>query len=72
MTPEKRQEILAHSRAIAKILYENTATKELSSLGRIEAAVRDGMQEHVMPEVGVFLLKILQEKAEDIKDISKV
>lgn len=72
MTPEKRQEILAHSRAIAKILYENTATEELSSLGKIEAAVRDGMQEHVMPEVGFFLLKILQEKAKDIKDISKV
>jgi hypothetical protein len=29
MTPAERQEILAHSRAIAKILYKNTDVKEL-------------------------------------------
>ncbi len=72
MTPEEQKEILAHSRAIAKILYKNTKTEELTSLGKIEAAVRDGMQEHVMPEVGIFLSKMSQKKQEeDIKDIFK-
>jgi len=39
MTPEEQKEILAHSRAIAKILYKNTKAEELTSLGKIEAAV---------------------------------
>ena len=53
MTPEEHKEVVAHSRAIAKILYKNTKTEELTSLGKIEAAVRDGLQEHVMPEIGI-------------------
>jgi uncharacterized protein Yka (UPF0111/DUF47 family) len=72
MTPAERQDILAYSTAIAKILYKNTDVKELTSLGKIEEAVRDGMQEHIMPEVGVFLLKMSQEKVEDTKGVSKV
>jgi hypothetical protein len=56
-----------HALAIAKILYKNTEIKELNSLGSIERAVRDGMQEHVMPEIGIFLSKISQEKAKDMK-----
>lgn len=71
MTPEEQKEVLAHSRAIAKILYKNTKTEELTSLGRIEAAVRDGLQEHVMPEIGIFLSKMSQMKQEDTKDTSK-
>ncbi len=71
MTPSERKEIIAHSQAIAKILYKNTATEKLSSLGKIEEAVRSGMQEYVMPEVGFFLLKVSQEKVVDTKDISK-
>jgi hypothetical protein len=53
MTPEEQQEVVAHSQAIAKILYRNTKAEELTSLGKIAAAVRDGLQEHVMPEVGI-------------------
>ena len=71
MTPEEQKEVVAHSRAIAKILYKNTKTENLTSLGKIEVAVRDGLQEHVMPEVGVFLLKMSQKKQEDMKDIFK-
>ena len=48
MTPEEQKEVVAHSRAIAKILYKNTKTENLTSLGKIEVAVRDGLQEHVM------------------------
>ncbi len=68
MSPEEQQELKASARAIAKILYKNTDTKELNSLGSIEKVVRDGMQEHVMPELGVFLSKMSQEKAQDMKE----
>jgi hypothetical protein len=54
MSPEERQEIAAHTQAIAKILYKNTAPEQLTSLGKIEEVVRDKMQEYVMPEVGIF------------------
>jgi predicted transcriptional regulator with HTH domain len=72
MTPEEQNEIAAHSQAIAKILYRNTAKEELTSLGKIEVAVRDGLKEYVMPEVGIFLSEMSQKRQEDIKDTSKV
>lgn len=71
MTTEEQKEVVAHSRAIAKILYKNTKTENLTSLGKIEVAVRDGIQEYVMPEIGVFLLKMSQMKQEDMKDAFK-
>ena len=71
MTPEEQQAIEAHSQAIAEILYGNTAVEQLTSLGKIEEAVRDAMQEYVMPGVGVFLSKVSPEKVVDTKDKSK-
>lgn len=70
MTPEEQKEVLEHSRAIAKILYKNTKTEELTSLGKIETAVRDGLQKYVMPEIGGFLSEMSQQKQEDMKDTS--
>lgn len=55
MTPEQEQALQEHVLAIAKILYEDTPPEQLKTLGGIEQAVRDQMQKHVMPEVGVFL-----------------
>jgi hypothetical protein len=72
MSPEERQEIAAHTQAIAKILYKNTAPEQLTSLGKIEEVVRDRMQEYVMPEVGIFLSKMSPEKVVDTKDKLKV
>jgi hypothetical protein len=72
MSPEEREEIAVHTQAIAKILSKNTAPEQLTSLGKIEAAVRDRMPEYVMPEVGIFLSKMSQEKRVDPKDILKV
>ncbi len=72
MSPEERQEIAAHTEAIAKILYKNTAPQQLTSLGKIEEVVRDRMQEYIMPAVGIFLSKISQEKVVDTKDTLKV
>jgi hypothetical protein len=71
MSPEEQKEIERHTKAIAKILYKNTPKEELTSLGKIEEAVRERMQKYVMPEVGVFLSKISQSKREGTKDKSK-
>lgn len=68
MTEEENQLLLEHTRAIAKILYKNAPVEELTSLGKIEEVVRSQMQEHVMPEVGVFLSKMSQEKAQDASE----
>lgn len=54
MTPEQKQALQEHVKAIAKILYEDTSPERLTSLAGIEQAVRNQMQKHVMPEVGVF------------------
>jgi hypothetical protein len=72
LTPEEQKEIQEHSRAIAKILYKHTEPERLSNLGQIEAVVREGLQEQVMPEIGIFLLKMSQPKKEGIKEKSKV
>lgn len=68
MTEEENQLVNEHARAIAKILYKNAAIEELTSLGKIEEVVRAQMQEHVMPFVGVFLSKMLQEKTQDTNE----
>jgi hypothetical protein len=53
MSPEEQKEMEQHTKAIAKILYKNTPKEELTSLGKIEEAVRSRIQEYVMPAVGV-------------------
>ena len=68
MTPEQKQALQEHIRAIAKILYEDTSPERVTSLAGIEEAVRSQMQKHVMPEVGFFLSKKLQTQAQDISD----
>lgn len=61
MTPEEEQALQEHIQAIAKILYKNAPPEQLKTLGGIEQAVREQMQKHVMPEVGVFLSQRRQE-----------
>ncbi len=62
MTPEQDQALQEHVQAIARIVYQNTPLEQLKTLGGIEQAVREQMQKHVMPEVGVFLSQRLQEQ----------
>lgn len=62
MTPEQEQALQEHIQGIAKILYENTPAAQLKTLGGIEQAVRQQMQNHVLPEVGVFLSKRQRER----------
>lgn len=54
MTPEQEKALQEHIQAIAKMLYEDTPSEELTTLAGIEQAVRKQMQRHVMPQVGVF------------------
>ena len=57
MTPEKQKELEKHIEAIAKILYEETEPKDLTSLAKIEEVVRASALEHITPEIGFFFIK---------------
>jgi hypothetical protein len=71
MTPEQEQALQVHIKAIARILYDDTPAEELTSLSGIEQAVRRQMQQHVMPEVGIFLSRQRPTPPEAIADKSK-
>lgn len=68
MTEEENQLLIEYAHGIAKILYKNAPSEELTSLGKIEEVVRSQMQEHIMPNVGVFLSKMSQEKTQDTNE----
>lgn len=72
MTPEQQEALQEHIQAIAKILYDDTQSEQLTSLAGIEQAVRSQMQKHVMPEVGVFLSQRRQAQAPGTNGESKV
>ncbi len=55
MDADKLQQIQAHARAIAALLYDETAPEQLTTLEGIEAAIRGHILEHVSPEIGLFL-----------------
>ncbi len=55
MDTDKVQQIQAHARAIAALLYEETSPEQLTTLEGIEQAVRGHILEHVSPEMGRFL-----------------
>ena len=71
MTPSQQQALHEHIQAIAKILYEDTPSERLTTLAGIEQAVRDQMQKHVMPEVGIFLSQQLRTRSEGGSALSK-
>jgi hypothetical protein len=72
MDAEKLQQIQAHARAIAALLYEETAPEQLTTLEGIESAVRTHLLEHVSPAVGQFLSPLPVAPAVDADDNSKV
>jgi hypothetical protein len=72
MDAEKLQQIQAHARAIATLLYEETAPEQLTTLEGIESTVRGHLLEHVSPEVGQFLSQLPVAPAVDANDNSKV
>lgn len=58
MTPEQKRQLKAHTDAIAAILLADAKAQHperLETLEGIELTVRQQIQEHVSPEIGVFL-----------------
>lgn len=65
MTPEEKQALDKHVQAIAKILYADADQSQMTNLGEIEAVIRNQLQEHVSPQLGVFLSQALRAQAAD-------
>jgi hypothetical protein len=59
MTPQEKQELEQHVQAIAKLLYQDADKSRMTNLGEIEVVVREQLQAHVSPQVGVFLSQAL-------------
>ena len=57
MNVDKQAQIQAHVRAIAALLYDETAPEQLTTLEGIEVAVRRHLLEQVSPQIGLFLSK---------------
>jgi hypothetical protein len=58
MSPEQKRQLKAHTDAIAAILLADAKAQHperLETLEGIELTVRQQIQEHVSPEIGVFL-----------------
>lgn len=71
MDADKLQQIQAHARAIAALLYGETEPEQLTTLEGIETAVRGHILAHVSPEVGLFLLQQPAAQAVDAGGNSK-
>lgn len=71
MDADKLQQIQAHARAIAALVYDETAPEQLTTLEGIETTVRSHILEHVSPEIGHFLSQRQAAPAADDSDISK-
>jgi hypothetical protein len=61
MTPEDRQQLKAHLKEVAEIIYRNTEPKELSSFESIEKSLRQQILKEVGPELGSFFFQQYQE-----------
>jgi hypothetical protein len=61
MTPEDRQQLKAHLKEVAEIIYRNTAPKELSSFESIEKSLRQKILKEVEPELASFFFQQYQE-----------
>ena len=61
MTPSDQQQLKAHLKAAAKILYRNTDPTELKNFESIEKSVRQKMLSEVGPEIGSFFFQQYQE-----------
>lgn len=65
MTPDEKAALDQHVQAIAKILYADADKSRMTNLGEIEAGIRAQLQEHVSPQLGVFLSQKLPAQGAD-------
>jgi hypothetical protein len=68
MTPEDEKALNEHVQAIAKILYADADKSQMTNLAEIEAMVRSQVQQHVTPQLGVFLSQALQKQRQDTNE----
>lgn len=71
MDGDKIQQIQVHARAIAALLYDETAPEQLTTLEGIEGAVREHILEYVSPEIGHFLSQRQAGQLADVNERSK-
>lgn len=71
MDSDKLQQIQAYARAIAALLYDETAPERLTTLEGIEGAVREHILEDVSPEIGHFLSRRQAGQPADVNEHSK-
>lgn len=55
MDAQKKAELRCHLNGIAAILHAEVDPAELTTLESIERNVRNLAQEHVLPQLGIFL-----------------
>lgn len=68
MKAEKREEIQARAKAIARLLYQETDPGEIKTLEGIEETVRQQLLEYVNPEIGNFSSKKRAKHRQEEKD----
>ena len=56
MTPEKADQLKTHLDAIAQLLYEESNPADMQTLEGIELTVREQIQAHVSPALGILAL----------------
>lgn len=66
MNPAEKVQLDEHVQAIAKILYADADKSQMTNLAQIEAGIRAQLQEHVSPQLGVFLSQQLQAQMPDM------
>lgn len=65
MNAEQEAKLQEYVKGIAKILYAEAKPEDIKTLEGIEKSVRNLMQEHVAPNVAVFLSKQKQVQQEE-------
>lgn len=65
MNAEQEAKLQEYVKGIAKILYAEAEPEDMKTLEGIEKSVRNLMQEHVAPNVAVFLSKQKQAQKQE-------
>lgn len=71
MTPDQQRQIDQHVQAIAELLYADADPNELKTLSDIEVKIRQQLQDHVSPNLGLFLSNALWVRFQDTHARSK-
>jgi hypothetical protein len=57
LSPEDKEKIEEHTKAIAKILHQNTPSDKLKTFEDIETILREEIQEQISPEIAKFFFR---------------